>query len=109
MISKEKFSEFVKSLIRDSEYSTKINDLCREYNQENSYCFVNHDTDKAMSVLMRYALDDVEWMYDCVWDFILSEGKPMEFFMDEQKTKITCSTPEELYDFFILEVSNSKQ
>ena len=107
MISKDNFVKMIRMLEKDEEYKTKLNAITQEYNQENSFCFTNNDFAKAFDILLRESLDNTEWMYDCVWSYIL-EGREIKFFVPTKKggkndKEIICDTPEKLYDFFISE------
>jgi len=108
MIDKDSFIKMIKALERDEEYKTALNEITRKFEQDNTFCFSNNDFSKAFDILLRHALDNTEWMYDCVWDYIIEGSKGITFYSkqkDGTDKKIICKTAEELYDFFILEES----
>jgi len=111
MINKEKFVRLIQALERDEEYKMKLNSITRKYNQENCFCFNNKDFSEAFDILLREALDNVEWMYDCVWSFILENKGEIKFYYKEndKDVELICDSAEKLYDFFVSEMERMKQ
>ena len=93
MINMGEFVELIKELQEEARYKNKLAEITREFNQENSYSFTNRNEGQAMDILLRYALGNIEWKFDCVWDFIL-EGH-ITFIIDGNE--VVCRTAEELY------------
>ena len=100
MISKEKFVKLVNHMKRNDQYNSKLNELAREYEQEHVLCFDNQDLMLAFDIALKESLDNNEWMFDCVWDYIFSDEIT---FIDSNLETVIANTPELLYDFFINE------
>ena len=98
MISKEHFVKMVNHLKRNEQYNSKLCGLAREYEQDNVLGFDNKDFEFAFDIALRESLDNNEWMFECVWDYLL-EGE-IEF-IGSDSTTFLADAPEKLYDFFI--------
>jgi len=97
MIPKERFIKIIELLEKDEEYKDKLNKLTKEYGQGNEFCYSNNHFSSAFDITLKYALDDIDWMYDCIWNYIL-EGTPVEL-MRQDGESIRVFSAGGLYDF----------